>query len=151
MTSWKEWVNGPGRMALRVVFHFARAEQTQHERVHQHMTESNAHGEENTAEQAFRVVSDHVLRAIFALDEKIRAMEADKDRQPGDMVREIAETRKAIQVFYEERTRFEKFCEKTGIGGAGGLDLDGARDEIRRRLDCLRRSRNPEGVSGQPE
>ena len=49
--------------------------------------------------------------------------------------------REAVQLLMAERTKVEKLRKDIagGVGG-GSLDLDAARDEIGRRLACLRRA-----------
>ncbi len=54
----------------------------------------------------------------------------------------IGDLKKAFKVLMEERTRVEQFRKQiAGDVGTGGLDLDSARDEIGRRLACLRDAR----------
>lgn len=57
----------------------------------------------------------------------------------GNAVRAVKELRAAFGMVMDERTRVEKLRKQAGgvIGGTR-LDLDAARDEIGRRLACLR-------------
>lgn len=50
--------------------------------------------------------------------------------------------RAAAQTMMDERNRVDKLRKEVGggCGGAGSLDLDAARDEVGRRLACLRRA-----------
>ena len=50
--------------------------------------------------------------------------------------------RTAVNNMYEERNRVDRLRRQVAgvAGGAGTLDLDAARDEIGRRLACLRRA-----------
>ncbi|AXC50144.1 permease [Paracoccus suum] len=59
-----------------------------------------------------------------------------------DAVKLAREMRGATLVMIEERNRIEKLRKDVagGCGGAGALDLDAAREEIGRRLACLRRA-----------
>jgi len=51
----------------------------------------------------------------------------------------VRDLKLAFQTLMEERTRVEKLRKQVaGTVGTGGLDLDAARDEIGRRLACLR-------------
>ncbi|MBK4217839.1 permease [Paracoccus caeni] len=56
-------------------------------------------------------------------------------------VKAARDVRDAISLLFEERNRVEKLRREIagGVGG-GALDLDAARDEIGRRLACLRRA-----------
>lgn len=59
-----------------------------------------------------------------------------------EAVRLARELRSATQLMLEERNRIDRFRKEIagGVGGGGALDLDAARDEIGRRLACLRRA-----------
>ena len=59
--------------------------------------------------------------------------------ETGKAVRDL---RAATALVQEERTRLDKLRKEiAGGAGFGQLDLDAARDEIGRRLACLRRAR----------
>jgi hypothetical protein len=77
------------------------------------------------------------------------------------------ELRSSLDTIMAERTKLEKYS-KSGVGGreggprevgpresassgSGALELDAARDEIGRRLACLRGARAGGGVSGGAE
>lgn len=54
---------------------------------------------------------------------------------------ETAKTvRQAIHLLMEERQKLEKYRKNISGSGDSGFDLDAARDEIGRRLACLRRA-----------
>ena len=58
-----------------------------------------------------------------------------------DAARVVRDLRAATQLVLEERIRVDKLRkEVAGDVGAGSLDLAAARDEIGRRLACLRRA-----------
>ena len=57
-----------------------------------------------------------------------------------EAVRLARELRAATQLMLEERNRVDKLRKEIAGGGGGALDLDAARDEIGRRLACLRRA-----------
>lgn len=58
-----------------------------------------------------------------------------------DAVKAARDIREAMSRLFDERDRVEKLRREIagGVGG-GALDLDAARDEIGRRLACLRRA-----------
>lgn len=83
----------------------------------------------------FREVAEelHKLRA------GIRSGNTDDAEKTGKLVRDL---RVAASLVLEERNRVDKLRKDIAGGvGAGQLDLDAARDEIGRRLACLRRAR----------
>ena len=83
----------------------------------------------------FREVAEelHKLRA------GIRSGNTDDAEKTGKVVRDL---RVAASLVLEERNRVDKLRKDIAGGvGAGQLDLDAARDEIGRRLACLRRAR----------
>ena len=87
-------------------------------------------------------IADGLLRSYAAdlhrLRLKIQAGETDELKESGRMVRDL---RAATQLVLEERSRVDKLRkEAAGSVGAGALDLGAARDEVGRRLACLRRA-----------
>lgn len=59
-----------------------------------------------------------------------------------EAVRLARDLRAATQLMLEERNRVDRLRKEIagGVDGGGALDLDAARDEIGRRLACLRRA-----------
>jgi len=87
-------------------------------------------------------IADGLFRSYAAelnrLREKIEAGETGELRESARLVREL---RAATQMVLEERSKVDKLRKDAGgRAGAGALDLDAARDEIGRRLACLRRA-----------
>lgn len=75
---------------------------------------------------------------LTRLRRKIQAGETDDIKESAKLVRDL---RAATQLVLEERNRVDKLRKDVaGTVGAGALDLDAARDEIGRRLACLRRA-----------
>ncbi|MFD1882375.1 permease [Paracoccus pacificus] len=69
---------------------------------------------------------------------RIQAGETDELKESRQLVRDL---RAATQLVLEERNKVDKLRKNVaGEIGAGALDLDAARDEIGRRLACLRRA-----------
>ncbi|WP_294923932.1 permease [uncultured Paracoccus sp.] len=97
-----------------------------------------------TPETAMDVVSiaDELFQS-FATDltrlrRRIQAGDTDDLKESARLVRDL---RAATQLVLEERNRVDKLRKDVaGNVGAGRLDLDAARDEIGRRLACLRRA-----------
>lgn len=67
-----------------------------------------------------------------------------------ELAEEFRSLRKALEIAYHERANIQKL---KGVADARStsLDLGAARDEIARRLACLRAAGNRGGISGQPE
>ncbi|WBU65333.1 permease [Paracoccus aerodenitrificans] len=75
---------------------------------------------------------------LTILRQKIRDGETDGLK---DAVKVARELRSATHLMIEERNKVEKLRkEAAGAVGDGVFDLDAARDEIGRRLACLRRA-----------
>ena len=69
---------------------------------------------------------------------KVLAGEFDQVKDSARLARDL---RDAAQLVLEERNKVDKLRkEVAGAAGAGSLDLAAARDEIGRRLACLRRA-----------
>ena len=77
-----------------------------------------------------------------AVEDLAAAIAAVREGKLGDAKAAMLAVKDFKQAFYalmEERSRVEKFRKQiAGNVGAGSLDLDAARDEIGRRLACLR-------------
>ncbi|WP_082631008.1 hypothetical protein [Roseovarius atlanticus] len=104
-----------------------------------------------------------VTLSIDALEQQLSDMRAQleaiyaqiKQGHFGDLKdarRATSEIRQWLKIAIEAEAHFERRREKErGIAGAYALDLDEARDSIGYRLARLRRARDAERVSGQPE
>lgn len=87
-------------------------------------------------------IADGLFRSYAAdldrLRRKITAGETDDLKESGKLVRAL---RDATQMVLEERNKVDKLRkDAAGQVGAGALDLVAARDEVGRRLACLRRA-----------
>ena len=87
-------------------------------------------------------IADGIFRSyavdLHKLRLKIQAGETDELKESGRLVRDL---RSAAQTVLEERNKVDKLRkDAAGQVGAGALDLVAARDEIGRRLACLRRA-----------
>ncbi len=114
------------------------------------MTESRNTGEALSPKEVLRIAEKHICRALEALEERIRRLEEEGEEDMAALSRALGDARKAVQAFFDERTRFEKYSGEIA-GGAGGLDLEAAREEVWRRLSCLVEARGAGGVSGGAE
>lgn len=86
------------------------------------------------AELLFRGCAEDLTR----LQLKLRAGEVGELKDAMKLAREL---RAATQMMLEERNKVEKLRKEiAGSVGDGCFDLDAARDEIGRRLACLRRA-----------
>ena len=87
-------------------------------------------------------IADGLFRSfagdLHQLRLKIQAGETQDLKESGKLVRDL---RAAAQLVLEERSKVDKLRkDAAGTVGTGVLDLAAARDEIGRRLACLRRA-----------
>jgi hypothetical protein len=69
-----------------------------------------------------------------------------------ELAEEFRSLRKALEIAYHERANIQKLKGlDTGAGRGAALDLCAARDEIARRLDCLRAAGAEGGVPRRVE
>ena len=94
-----------------------------------------------SADQAIDVAGEifrEVAEELHRLRVGIRSGNTDDAKETGKVARDL---RVAAGLVLEERNRVDKLRKDIAGGiGAGALDLDAARDEIGRRLACLRRA-----------
>jgi len=90
-------------------------------------------------------------RQFWASGDALDAVIADiKDGKFGaakDLSAVIASVRKGLEAVFSERAKLEKY-DPEGGGRDGDLDLDGARTEVRRRMDRLRTTFGSREFSG---
>jgi hypothetical protein len=84
-------------------------------------------------ENLYREAAEDLMEAIS----KVKAELGPDGKEISSSLREL---RSAFHTVMNERTKFEKLCQDDSDYGLGErfLDLDAARDEIGRRLACLR-------------
>lgn len=83
-------------------------------------------------EEFYREIAEEVVRAL----RDVRQGNPGAVKATGQAVRDL---RAAFEIVMDERTRVAKLREKAaGCIGSGIFDFDAARDEIGRRLACLR-------------
>lgn len=69
----------------------------------------------------------------------VRAVQAGEGGDGKDVQHALGEFRKSFQHVMDERARVEKYRKTyAGTGAGQSLDFGAARDEIQRRLACLR-------------
>lgn len=109
-------------------------------------------GKDAASEEYLKIADAFFLRVLKELDRQLSAAElADCETTPG-LAKAVTEVRRAMQTVFEERKRLEQSGSNAfGGAGSGALDLAEARDEIGRRLACLRDARGAGSVSEQPD
>ena len=91
-------------------------------------------------------------RAVRSLTHCCEVLEEAPNTGEGDVAKAVRQMNGALIHTMEMREKArEAGCKRFGVGGAGKLDLDAARDEIGLRLACLRRAGHGSGVPEQPE
>ena len=99
----------------------------------------------DVAGEMFRELAEELHRLRVGLRAGLKDGAAAEAGELSGEVREAAklvrDLRAATQLVLEERNRVDKLRKDSGgQAGQGRLDLDAARDEIGRRLACLRRA-----------
>ena len=95
------------------------------------------------ARSAMDVAGAMFMDTALQLDGLRRRLKADEAEALGEAVKVARDLRTGAQLMIEERNRLDKLRkDAAGSAGAGTgtLDLAAARDEIGRRLACLRRA-----------
>lgn len=122
-------------------FHVARADR--HERrVQQAMTTEISQRDEPPAD--LLATANHIYtEAAEALGKAIREVAIPDAGDTKAVLLAVREMKQAFHTLMEERTKVEKLRKQLdGVVGNHALDLDAARDEIGRRLACLRDAGN---------
>lgn len=92
---------------------------------------------------------DSARRQLFGV---IRDVEGGNAAAVKQLQPLLAELRRATWTIHEERKKQdEERKRELGLVNGYALDLQSARDEIERRLDCLRAAEGPGGVPEQPQ
>jgi hypothetical protein len=104
--------------------------------------EGSRHNLLEFTENLYREAAEDLMEAIA----KVKAELGPDSKEVHASLREL---RSAFHTILHERTKVEKLCQNDSDHGLGErfLDLDAARDEIGRRLACLRNAGNGDGVS----
>lgn len=99
-------------------------------------------GKDAASEDYLKIADSFFLRVLKELDRQLSAAEIDGCETTPELAKAVTEVRRAMQTVFEERKRLEQ-SGKTDFGGgrASELNLAQARDEIGRRLACLRDAR----------
>ncbi|UWQ08989.1 permease [Aliiroseovarius crassostreae] len=100
----------------------------------------------------FEIANGLFNRVLNELERQLRASEEGMSEGECGLAKTSTELRKALQTVFDERKRLEQTSKTAGQGAAGtSLNLAQARDEIGRRLACLRDVRRARGLPEQPD
>ncbi|MCP5039094.1 MAG: hypothetical protein GY945_15985 [Rhodobacteraceae bacterium] len=111
------------------------------------MTNETPKGEGLSPEEALTIAENHFGRALQLFEEHLQDLDTAGGVRGSEVAKTALEARKAMQVLFEERYKIEQFRKKaSGVVHDFALDLDAARDEIGRRLSCLRDAAGPEEI-----
>ena len=129
-------MNGPG--AAPVPFFVLLVREWHERRLERQMTIKFSAGDEPPVD--LLAAAEGLYRDIA--EELTRTLKAVRDGQTADIraaTAVVKDLKQAFQVAMDERTRVDKLRKHaSGIAPGGTLDFDAARDEIGRRLACLR-------------
>lgn len=88
------------------------------------------------------------MRTVQVLNEIIDEVLVGQTARAKDLKGALSDLNKATQTAFDERSRVEKrFKSESGIVHDYALDFAAARDEIGRRLACLRGAAGAGGIS----
>lgn len=105
-------------------------------------------GGDEAARAVLDAAEQHFARTIAALNDIIEEVNAGRTSRARELKAALGDLGKAAQTAFDERARVEKRIRTdAGIVSDYALDLDAARDEIRRRLARLRDSAGAGGFS----
>ena len=107
------------------------------------MTELKTIGDDLLPEDLLLVTHRHFSRSVMVLDGIIDQIRAGDLGRAKDVAEQLRQLSKALQAALEERARVEKLRrQETGAAAGQALDFAAARDEIGRRMACLRAAGN---------
>jgi hypothetical protein len=109
-------------------------------------------GKDAASEDYMKIADAFFLRVLKELDRQLSTAETGGCETTPELAKAVTDVRRAMQTVFEERKRLEQ-SGKAGFGGgrAAELDLAQARDEIGRRLACLRDARRTRELSERSE
>jgi hypothetical protein len=106
------------------------------------MTKITPLGMDASAEEYLKIADAFFLRVLTELDRQLSAAELAECETTPEMAKAVVDVRRAVQTVFEERKRLEQSSRNANSGaGSGTYNLTEARDEIGRRLACLRDAR----------
>ncbi|MCC5971396.1 MAG: hypothetical protein JJU15_15740 [Pararhodobacter sp.] len=114
------------------------------------MTKDNPRQGEAESPDIVSVAQWHLGETSRVLRTVITEIEAGKFGAAKELGGTVASLRKALEAVFSERAKLQRI-DTAGASGAGAFDLGAARAEIRRRMDRLRASADPGGISGKLE
>jgi len=105
------------------------------------MTEELQQQEQDQAAGCLSAARDQLEDAIEVFRRVKNEVKAGADKPPPESEKIIREFGSAVRTLFREKQNIEAEVRKYGgVAGSGALDLEAARDEIRRRMACLRRA-----------
>lgn len=115
---------------------------------HEHMSINTPFGEDASSAEYLEVARDLFLRVLKELERQLNMAEMSDGEGGAGLVKGATDLRKAMQNIFDERKRLEQ-SGKNNSNEQGGAELDlvASRDEIGRRLACLRDAQRTRDVS----
>lgn len=108
--------------------------------------------EDDAARLVLEAAEEHYQRTVIALQELIHDITQGRSARAKELKPVLRELGHAVQAAFDERSRVEKRLRtQSGVVHDYALDFDAARDEIGRRLACLRDAQGTGTVSGGAE
>ena len=115
---------------------------------HEHMSINTPFGEDASSPDFLGIANDLFFRVLKELERQLEAAEMSKGEGSAGLAKTANDLRKAIQNIFDERKRLDQSGKNTtSEHGGAELDLVASRDEIGRRLACLRDAQRTRDVS----
>ncbi len=115
---------------------------------HEHMSINTPFGEDASSPDFLGIANDLFFRVLKELERQLKAAELSKGEDSAGLAKTANDLRKAMQNVFDERKRLEQSGKITAKDQGGAeLDLVASRDEIGRRLACLRDAQRTRDVS----
>lgn len=106
---------------------------------HEHMSNNKPFGEDAPSPDFLGVANDLFFRVLKELERQLEVAKMNDGEGSTGLAKTASELRKAVQNIFDERKRLEQSGKNISNGQGGAeLDLVASRDEIGRRLACLR-------------
>ncbi|SLN21630.1 hypothetical protein PSA7680_00808 [Pseudoruegeria aquimaris] len=104
-------------------------------------------GGRSAQDEILAAANEHLERLIRTVRLLTNQLEAGEFKDLAETTKVVRDAGAALQIAFRERENVEKLRRKdAGIVHDYAIDFDAARDEIGRRLDCLRAARNADGL-----
>ena len=112
------------------------------------MTLIRPEGDDGVADRILTVAREHFYETAREIDKYRKRLQADDKVPTSDLKKMKSELKAVAHLYYAEASRLaDESRKKAGVVHQHAIDFDAARQEIRRRMACLRAARGSGDVS----